>query len=364
LAVPAAAAVGGAAAGGTITGAISAGVGHIVAAGEHLSLFISTVLLSNYPQAAPPLILCSLLEVVVLEVPSLQVAARYSRLVIPSQLDLELLMLLLKGSSPPMQEPPPKFVSTTSFHSTLTSILIVYLLAAATFLPKAIEIVENEVGGFNNVQKEVIQILSSPNIAKDVREEGLSILSRLGAAIAADRLAEEEEQKKREKDTKEIQDSTPSTSNGTSEVKPGLKRVQTSVSALMNKLERKAARRAATEPCLDLTLPDEDTKDKKPTRSKTLKDTTNLPSTPAPSDKKAQKAAKQAAKDAKSWSMLDFDAHEAYSEGAGEARMLSTKESLRIHGLFMNDRRHFEIHEREGKLVLIDANTKETVKVG
>jgi hypothetical protein len=218
------------------------------------------------------------------------------------------------------------------------------------------------------VQKEVIQILSSPNIAKDVREEGLSILSRLGAAIAADRLAEEEEQKKREnKDTKEIQDSTPSTSNGSMEVKPGLKRVQTSVSALMNKLERKAARRAATEPCLDLTLPDEDVK--KPTRSKTLKDTTNLPSnnstsTLAPSDKKAQKAAKQAAKDAKSWSMLDFDAQEAYSEGAGEARMLSTKESLRIHGLFMNDRRHFEIHEREGKLVLIDANTKETVKVG
>ncbi|PVG01882.1 hypothetical protein CPB86DRAFT_805200 [Serendipita vermifera] len=261
LAVPAAAAVGGATAGGTITGAISAGVGHIVAADT-----ITTGFGSAYAAAQGFL---------------------------------------------------------TAHAGTAAKV-------SAMLLPKAIEVVEKEVGGFTAVQKEVIAILSSPNIAKDVREEGLSILRRLGAAIAADRLAEEEEQKKREKEMKEIQDvpSSSSSKDGGETVKPGIKRVQTSVSALMNKLssearmERKAARRAATEPCLD-------------TRTRS-----------------------------KSWSMLDFDASEAYGEQAGDNRMLSTQETLRIHGLFMSERRHFEVHEREGKLVLIDANTKETVKVG
>ncbi len=65
-----------------------------------------------------------------------------------------------------------------------------------------------------------------------------------------------------------------------------------------------------------------------------------------------RKEAKEVAKD-KEWEVCDFDPE----------CMLSTTERVRVHGLFMSERRHFEVHEREGKLVLLDANTKEVVQV-
>ncbi|CAG7853717.1 SubName: Full=Uncharacterized protein {ECO:0000313/EMBL:CCA70008.1} [Serendipita indica DSM 11827] len=227
---------------------------------------------------------------------------------------------------------------------------------SAALLPKAIEIVEEEVGGFNAVQKEVISILSSPTVTSDVRESGLNILSRLGVAIAADRAAEEERNKEAERQKNEPavvaieagqhrrtasnilgkarkakQESVvgplpPSTSQSSKDDgsssssvqedchdhaslhgRPSLKRMHTSVSTLVHKLS---------------------------------------------SEGRAQrKEAKEAAKD-KEWEVCDFDPE----------CMLSTTERVRVHGLFMNERRHFEVHEREGKLVLIDANTKEVVR--
>lgn len=206
------------------------------------------------------------------------------------------------------------------------------------FLPKAIEVVEKEIGGFNAVQKEVISILSSPTVTEDVRTQGFSILSRLGVAVAADRAAAAEAEatketadkdkgkedanegsqslalspsRSKDEPTKPASSSSSSSSAGSS--RPSLKRVQTSVSTLMHKMsnesreERKTAKREAKE-----------------------------------------------AKEVASWEVVDVDANK-------ETGMLSTKERLRIHGLFMNERRHFEVREKEGKLVLVDANTKEVV---
>ncbi|KAG8830737.1 hypothetical protein FRC18_007663 [Serendipita sp. 400] len=72
-------------------------------------------------------------------------------------------------------------------------------------------------------------------------------------------------------------------------------------------------------------------------------------------ERKATLQAKREAKEHASWEVLDFD------EKGDHAGMLSTKEQLRIHGLFMNERRHFEVREKDGKLVLMDANTREIV---
>jgi len=70
-----------------------------------------------------------------------------------------------------------------------------------------------------------------------------------------------------------------------------------------------------------------------------------------------RKVAKREAKEAKevaSWEVVDVDVK-------NESGMLSSKERLRIHGLFMNERRHFEVREKDGKLVLMDANTRQIV---
>lgn len=170
----------------------------------------------------------------------------------------------------------------------------------------------------------MIAILSSPNVTEEVRNEGFSILSRLGLAVAADRAAAAaEEEKEKEKETKAIHERDSSTSSSDSgsgsnttnsaTARPSLKRMQTSVSTLMHKLssESRAEKRVA---------------------------------------KQEAKEAKQVA----SWEVVDVDVEK-------ESGMLSTKERLRIHGLFMNERRHFEVREKEGKLVLMDANTKEVV---
>jgi hypothetical protein len=206
------------------------------------------------------------------------------------------------------------------------------MVIAAPLLPRAIEIVEKEVGGFNNVQKEVVSILSAPNVTQDIRTQGLSLLGRLGVAVAADRVADraaaadaEREEDKRDKasSSKPLPLPLPAIEDGgdasgpTS--RPTLKRMQTSVSTLLNKVST------------EIKEGKENRLERKATR-------------------KESKAAKQVA----SWEMVDFDI-------TSEPTMLSSKEKLRIHGLFMNERRHFEVREKEGKLVLMDANTREIV---
>jgi hypothetical protein len=206
------------------------------------------------------------------------------------------------------------------------------MVIAAPLLPRAIEIVEKEVGGFNNVQKEVVSILSAPNVTQDIRTQGLSLLGRLGVAVAADRVADraaaadaEREEDKRDKasSSKPLPLPLPAIEDGgdasgpTS--RPTLKRMQTSVSTLLNKVSTEI----------------KEGKENRLERQATRKES---------------KAAKQVA----SWEMVDFDI-------TSEPTMLSSKEKLRIHVLFMNERRHFEVREKEGKLVLMDANTREIV---
>ncbi|KAG8800305.1 hypothetical protein FRC20_003241 [Serendipita sp. 405] len=195
------------------------------------------------------------------------------------------------------------------------------------FIPKAVEIVEKEVGGFTAVQKEVISILSSPTVAADVRENGFSILQRLGLAVAADRAAAEEKERQDQqqqptvgapcpaKQSKDVNAITNDNESSTKlDSKPSLKRVQTSVSTLMHRISEEGR-----------------------------------------AERKATLQAKREAKEHASWEVLNFD------EKGDHAGMLSTKEQLRIHGLFMNERRHFEVREKDGKLVLMDANTREIV---
>lgn len=193
---------------------------------------------------------------------------------------------------------------------------------AAAFLPRAIEVVEKEVGGFNSVQKEVIAILSSPTVTDDVRNSGMSILGRLGVAVAADRAAAAEVERD---NAAKAGPSTvappppyskdpPATSEpSSSSTRPSLKRVHTSVSTLMHKL-----------------------------------------STESRTERKTAKREAKVAKEVASWEVVDIDVN-------SESGMLSSKERLRIHGLFMNERRHFEVREKEGKLVLMDANTRQIV---
>lgn len=192
---------------------------------------------------------------------------------------------------------------------------------AATFVPNAIDLVEREVGGFNNVQKEVVTILSSPNVTEDVRTQGLSLLSRLGLAVAADRAAAADAEKEKQKENEKAPASNPppAITDGTSVAdasgpvsRPTLKRMQTSVSTLLHKVSTESKERKAS--------------------------------------KKEAKAAKEAA----SWEVVDLDV-------SSEPAILSSKEKLRIHGLFMNERRHYEVREKDGKLVLMDANTREVV---
>jgi len=194
---------------------------------------------------------------------------------------------------------------------------------SAAFLPRAIEVVEQEVGGFNAVQKEVIAILSSPNVSEDVRKSGFSILSRLGAAVAADRATEAEQEKSKENEKGDIVVTLPAHSKeGSLSSRPSLKRLPSSVSTLLHSLaseERKISKVAAKE-------------------------------------------AKLAKKDATSWEDVSIE------EDIAAGKVLSTASApehkrVCVHGLFMSDRRHFEVREKEGKLVLMDANTG-TVIVG
>ncbi|KIM32129.1 hypothetical protein M408DRAFT_214343 [Serendipita vermifera MAFF 305830] len=194
---------------------------------------------------------------------------------------------------------------------------------SAAFLPRAIDLVEKEVGGFNAVQKEVVAILSSPTVTEDVRKSGLSILSRLGAALAADRAAEAEAKEKEEKfNEKENQDpaSLPSQpKDASSSRRPSLKHLPSSVSTLLH------------------TLSNEGREERKST-------------------KVAAKEAKLARKDASSWEDVSIEEDVAAGKVLSSASAPEHKRVC-VHGLFMNERRHFEVREREGKIVLVDANT-------
>lgn len=174
--------------------------------------------------------------------------------------------------------------------------------------------VEKEVGGFNAVQKEVISILSSPTVTEDVKKSGMKILSGLATAYAADRAAEAEAEAASQSTSRgELAPPPPYSPEPSTSSKPSFKRAHSSVSSFLTKVssESRTERKAA---------------------------------------KKEAKVAKQVS----SWEVVDFNAD-------SEPMMLSTKEQLRIHGLFMSERRHFEVRERAGKLVLMDSNTKEIV---
>lgn len=219
---------------------------------------------------------------------------------------------------------------------------------SAAFLPRAIDAVEKEVGGFTAVQKEVVAILSSPTVTEDVRKSGLSILSRLGAALAADRateaeatakeLAEKEKEKEKQATlappppySKNAPSSSPSLSS-----RPSLKRLPSSVTTLLHNIaeERKASKLASTQ--------------------------SKIASTHAKQATKQAKAANKEAAEAASWEVVSID------EDVAAGKVLSSTAAAEhkrvcVHGLFMSERRHFEVREREGKLVLVDGNTGEVV---
>jgi hypothetical protein len=72
----------------------------------------------------------------------------------------------------------------------------------------------------------------------------------------------------------------------------------------------------------------------------------------------AHQAAKREAKEEKevaSWELLDLKPDD-------EPALLSSQGLLRLHGLFVGERKHFEVREKNGKLVLVDALTGSTVK--
>jgi uncharacterized phage infection (PIP) family protein YhgE len=175
-------------------------------------------------------------------------------------------------------------------------------------------------------------------VTEDVRKSGLSILSRLGAALAADRATEAEAAKEKEKQATltpppPCSKDAPSSSHSPSPSRPSLKHLPSSVTTLLHNVseELKASKLASTQ-------------------SKTA-------STQA---KQATKQAKAANKEAASWEVVSID------EDVAAGKVLSSTAAAEhkrvcVHGLFMSERRHFEVREREGKLVLVDGNTGEVV---
>jgi len=210
------------------------------------------------------------------------------------------------------------------------------------------------VGGFTAVQKEVVAILSSPTVTEDVRTSGFSILSRLGAAIAADRATEaeakaktqaenEKEAKKRAEKEKDkdkgkgkgkgkqedsLDPPPPYSSTDSPPSRPSLKRFPSSaVSTLLRNLT--------------------ETRDGREDRARK-------------GSKQAAKQAKLASKDAASWELVSIEEDVAAGKVLSSAAAPEHKRVC-VHGLFMGERRHFEVRERDGKLTLVDGNTGEVV---
>jgi len=248
----------------------------------------------------------------------------------------------------------------TAFSSSATflgSNLGIATTVSSAFLPKAIELVEKEVGGFSQVQKEVVTILSSPTITDDVRKEGLSILQRLGAAFMADQIADEKAKEKEEKERleKEKEAEKEKVKEKEKEKGPGatLKRLKTisrsnsqnSTSAVV-----KAPPTSPTSPSSEL--------QHRPTLRRVGQTTSAFLSLMSAEGRAAHQAAKREAKEEKevaSWEVLDLTPDD-------EPMLLSSRGLLRLHGLFVGERKHFEVREKNGKLVLVDALTGSTLK--
>ena len=225
------------------------------------------------------------------------------------------------------------------------------------------EIIEKEVGGFSQVQKEAVAILSSPTIAEDVRKEALTILQRLGAAFMADQVAEvkekelkgKEEKGKLEKE-KEEQAEKDRLKEKEKEKGPAatLKRLKTiSRSNSQNSSTAVAVKSPITSP----TSPSSELQHRT-TLKRAGTATSALLARMSAEGRAAHQAARKEVKEEKevaSWELLDLKPDD-------EPALLSSQGLLRLHGLFVGERKHFEVREKNGKLVLVDALTGSTVK--
>jgi len=222
---------------------------------------------------------------------------------------------------------------------------------ASAFLPKAMELIEKEVGGFSQVQKEVVTILSSPTISDDVRKEGLSLLHRLGAAFMADQVTEQRMKELKEKEEKgKLEREREDEKVKEKEKGPAatLKRLKTI--SRSNSQNNSAVVKAPTSPSSEL--------QHRPTLKRTGTTTSSLLSRMSAEGRAAHQAARREAKEEKevaSWELLDLKPED-------EPALLSSHDLLRLHGLFVGERKHFEVREKNGKLVLVDALTGSTVK--
>ena len=233
---------------------------------------------------------------------------------------------------------------------------------ASTFLPKAIEIIEKEVGGFSQVQKEAVAILSSPTIAEDVRKEALTILQRLGAAFMADQVAEvkEKELKGKEKEKLEKEKGEQAEKEKLKEKEKGpaatLKRLKT-ISRSNSQNQNSSTSVAVKAPVTSPTSPTSELQHRT-TLKRAGTATSALLARMSAEGRAAHQAARKEVKEEKevaSWELLDLKPDD-------EPALLSSQGLLRLHGLFVGERKHFEVREKNGKLVLVDALTGSTVK--
>jgi hypothetical protein len=212
------------------------------------------------------------------------------------------------------------------------------------------------VGGFNQVQKEVIAILSSPTVTEDVRKEGLSILQRLGAAFMVDQVTEEKAKDLKEKEEKERLEKEGAEKEKSKEKEKGpagtLKRLK-SISRSNSQNNSSAVVKSPTSP----TSPPSELHHR-PTFKRVGQSTSAFLSLMSAEGRAAYQAAKKETKQEKenaSWEVLDLKPDD-------EPALLSSQGLLRLHGLFVGERKHFEVREKNGKLVLVDALTGSTVK--
>ena len=233
---------------------------------------------------------------------------------------------------------------------------------ASAFLPKAMEIIEKEVGGFSQVQKEAVAILSSPTIADDVRKEALTILQRLGVAFMADQVAEErakelkgkegekgkldKEKEEAEKEKLKEKEKGPAAT---------LKRLKT-ISRSNSQNQNSSTAVVVKSPTSPTSPPSE--LHHRPTLKRAGTATSALLARMSAEGRATHQAAKRGAKEEKeaaSWELLDLKPDD-------EPALLSSQGLLRLHGLFVGERKHFEVREKNGKLVLVDALTGSTIK--
>ena len=221
------------------------------------------------------------------------------------------------------------------------------------------EIIEKEVGGFSQVQKEAVAILSSPTIADDIRKEALTILQRLGAAFMADQVAEERAKELKGKEGKLEKEKEEAEKEKLKEKEKGpagtLKRLKT--------ISRSNSQNQDSSTAVVVKSPTSPTSPPSGLQHRaTLKRagtaTSALLARMSAEGRATHQAAKKGAKEEKevaSWELLDLKPDD-------EPALLSSQGLLRLHGLFVGERKHFEVREKNGKLVLVDALTGSTIK--